>query len=240
MRPFVEINGVDSRTVDGLLITSIPPITKAPIRTERTEIEGRDGDIIERLGYSSYDRPLEIGLYGNYNVDDVISYFQTEGDIIFSNEPDKVYKFAVYDQIDFERLIRFKTATVNIHCQPFKYSATEESEYTGSRYNRSKISLNVRNNGNIYAQPTIYFYGKGNVKVVINGETKIEVKLGTATLYKITINSEEFNAVDEYGNLVNRYIKGDYEDLVLPIGDNEVTVNGTVRQLRVSNYSRWI
>ena len=108
--------------MQGLLIQSLPPITKPKIRTERIEIDGRDGDIITELGYEAYDRQVTIGLYGNYDVDEVIRYFNSEGVATFSNEPYKYYNYKILDQIDLERLIRFKTATVTFHVQPFKYS----------------------------------------------------------------------------------------------------------------------
>ena len=125
MRNYVIINGVNSLTIQGLAINILPTITKAPMRTMREEIDGRDGDITTNLGYGAYNKSLEIGLFGNYNVDDVIAFFNTKGTIIFSDENDKVYNFEIVDQIDFAKLIKFRTATINIHCQPFKYPLNE-------------------------------------------------------------------------------------------------------------------
>lgn len=125
MRNYVIINGVNSLTIQGLAINILPTITKAPMRTMREEIDGRDGDITTNLGFGAYNKTLEIGLFGNYNVDDVIAFFNTKGTIIFSDENDKVYNFEIVDQIDFAKLIKFRTATINIHCQPFKYPLNE-------------------------------------------------------------------------------------------------------------------
>ena len=124
---YIELNGKSSLDVQGLLIQSLPPITKPKIRTETTEIDGRDGDIVTRLGYSAYDRDVSIGLSWNYDIDEVIQYFvdNDKGTVLFSNEEDKLYKYEILDQIDFEKLIRFKTATVKFHMQPFKYSSIE-------------------------------------------------------------------------------------------------------------------
>lgn len=120
------LNGVKSNTVKGLLIQSLPMISKPLIRTEIEEIDGRDGDIVTPLGYSAYDKEMVIGLYGDYDIDDVIAFFDSEGQVTFSNEPDKYYNYQIIEQIDFERLIRFKTATVTFHVQPFKYSAVDQ------------------------------------------------------------------------------------------------------------------
>lgn len=122
---YIILNGKRSSDVNGLLIQSLPSISKPLMRTEIEEIDGRDGDIVTKLGYSAYDKEMEVGLYGNFNIDDVISYFDSEGTVIFSNEPDKFYKYQILEQIDFEKLLRFKTAKVTFHVQPFKYSAVD-------------------------------------------------------------------------------------------------------------------
>ena len=124
---YVIINGVNSNTKNGLGINELPPITKPSMRTQTEEIDGRDGDIITKLGYSAYDKTITIGLFGTgYDVNDIISFFTSEGTITFSNEPDKYYKFTMLEQIDVESLLRFKTASITFHCQPFKYPLTEK------------------------------------------------------------------------------------------------------------------
>lgn len=147
------LNEKKSTLIKGLLIQSLPPISKPLVRTQIEEIDGRDGDIVTKLGYSAYDKEMSIGLFGDYDIDEVIEFFDSEGEVIFSNEPDKYYKYQILDQIDFERLIRFKTATVTFHCQPFKFSAVDDDftisknkihpkPYTLSRYG---VSVEVEN-----------------------------------------------------------------------------------------------
>ena len=125
MIPFIIINGKSSKDVDGLIIQSLPPITKPAMRNLIEEIDGRDGDIITKLGYGAYDKTFTIGLRGTYNVDDVIEFLNQDGTIIFSNEMDKYYNFTMLEQIDFEKLLRYKTAEVTIHVQPFKYGVAD-------------------------------------------------------------------------------------------------------------------
>lgn len=125
MRDYVIINGVSSLTINGLAISKLPPISKSLMRNMKEEIDGRDGDIITELGYSAYDKEMEIGLYGNFDINEIISFFNGEGTITFSNESDKHYYFKILDQIDYEKLLKFKTATITFHCQPFKYPNSE-------------------------------------------------------------------------------------------------------------------
>ena len=125
---YLILNGTNSNTIPGLIISSLPPITKPEMRVAIDEIDGKDGDQITKLGYSANDKEIEIGLSYNYDVNQVLAFFNTEGIVTFSNEPDKYYRYTIVDQIDLERLIRFKTAKVTMHVQPFKYELTEEEK----------------------------------------------------------------------------------------------------------------
>ena len=138
---YIELNGKSSLDVQGLLVQSLAPITKPKIRTETTEIDGRDGDIVTRLGYSAYDKEISIGLYGNYDIDEVIQYFveNDKGTVLFSNEEEKIYKYEILDQVDFEKLLRFKTAKVKFHVQPFKMSSIEDKTIVNISSSNSTI-----------------------------------------------------------------------------------------------------
>lgn len=122
---YVELNGEKSTSVKGLIIQSLPPITKPKMRTSNATIDGRDGDVVTKLGYSAYDKEVGIGLHGDFDIDDAIAFFDSEGEVVFGNEPDKYYRYQILDQIDFERLVRFRTAKVKMHVQPFKYDAVD-------------------------------------------------------------------------------------------------------------------
>lgn len=126
MFPYIILNGVSSKTINGLLIQNLPPITKPEMRTSIEEIDGRDGDIITDLGYSAYDKSFEIGITDKSIVNQVIGFLNSEGTVTFSNEPTMVYQYKIVKQIDFERLLRFKTASVTMHVQPFKKCLTEK------------------------------------------------------------------------------------------------------------------
>lgn len=124
---YIELNGEKSTSVKGLIIQSLPPISKPKMRTSIETIDGRDGDIVTKLGYSAYDKEVSIGLHGDFDIDDAIAFFDSDGEVVFGNEPDKYYRYQILDQIDFERLVRFRTAKVKMHVQPYKYDAVDRT-----------------------------------------------------------------------------------------------------------------
>ena len=176
-RDYVIINGKNSLTISGLAIKTLPPISKPLMRTMREEIDGRDGDINTELGYQAYDKPLEVGLFGNYDINEIIAFFNSKGTIVFSDEPDKFYNFQILDKIDFTKLVKFRTAMVNIHCQPFKYPVEEtpiEVEYEYVTGEGTSISLDT-NEGEF-------------VELQLNGNAEE----GTGVVNVVTGNNELF------------------------------------------------
>ena len=231
---YVILNGKKSTAVQGLLIRELPPVSKPQIRSNIETIDGRDGDIITKLGYAAYDKQLLIGLRGQYDIDDVIEYFNSEGTVTFSNEDDKYYNFQILEAINFERLIRFRQATVTFHVQPFKYSLSEGNTHYTLK-NNSEILVN--NSGNIYSKPVIALYGSNTCGIYLNGSQVFSIDFGIDD--NITIDTE---ALEAYSGttLKNRIVTGNYDNFYLPVGANTIKFTGSVTQCFIRNYSRWI
>lgn len=233
MRNHILLNNNNSMNIRGLLIQSLPPISLPKMRTRTEEIDGRDGDIITRLGYSSYDKTIKIGLTYNYNVDDVIEYFNnnSSGEVVFSNESDKIYKFVMVEQIDFERLLRFKEAEVTFHVQPYKYDFNETTK------DETNFPITVHNSGNVPSKPILTIYATGTITVSLNGIEMFSIVMGDNEY--IEIDTEGMNAYMG-GVLLNRNVTGDYSQFALAVGDNTLSFTGTVTEVLVERYSRWI
>lgn len=222
---------ISSDTIKGLLISELPSITKPSIRTSITEIEGKDGDIVEELGYSSYDKTIKIGLTKDYNIDEIIKYFTGTGDLILSNEPDKVYKASIYNQINYEKLLRFKTATVEFHVQPYKYLKNEKIV---SLNITNEKELEVNNVGLEDSKPIITLYGEGIVDIYIND----------LEIFKINID-EDFVIIDSLeeeaykdDNLKNRNMTGEFP--ILKTGTNKISWSGNLTKIEIQPKSRWL
>ena len=210
----ITLNGQESTEIAGLLIQELPPISKPLIRTEIEEIDGRDGDIVTPLGYSAYDKEITIGLYGNFDIDEIIAYFNSQGTVTFSNEPDKYYNYQIIDQIDFERLVRFRTATVTFHVQPFKYS-TEETARTVTNpgggqnlFNGTDYSIKRYSNGipveDGSAQITINSSTPTSLNFTYNATGYYMVLSNTIQLQPNTTYTVAFYRTDSVSDNVNR------------------------------------
>lgn len=233
MNYYVILNGVNSNTKTGLAIKELPPITKPLMRTYKEEIDGRDGDLITDLGYSAYDKQLEIGLYGSYDINSIITFFNSKGTVTFSNESDKYYRYQIINQIDYEKLLKFKTAVITLHCQPFKYKVGETPITLTSGDNT------INNTGNIYAKPVITIVGSGTITISLGGNQIFSIDMSNNS--KIVIDTENLEAYDpDNGQLLNRIVTGDYDLFKIESGSNTLNLSGTITTATISNYQRWL
>ena len=236
MNNYIILNGVDSRTIKGLLIQELPPISKPQIRTNIEQIDGRDGDIVTKLGYAAYNKEFTIGLYGDFDINEIINFFDSEGQVTFSNESDKYYNYQILNQVNFERLIRFRTAKVTMHIQPFKYSL-QDTPKAFTITNQTQIS--IINNGNIISKPAITIFGTGTINLYLNGIQLFVINLGDEGY--ITIDAALMEAYkDTTATLKNRLVSGNYNNFIFNTGTNTISWSGTITEINIANYTRWL
>lgn len=225
--------GVASNTITGLIICELPPITKPKMKTSIVKIDGRDGDIIEELGYESYTKTIKIGLTNNYDINQVIKYFTGTGSLILSNEANKYYNCKIIEKIDYEKLIRFKKATVKFYVQPFKYLNNEaETDLTIDQ----ETSLTVSNSGLETSKPIITLYGSGTVEISLNGSTVFTYTFPVGETEVIIDSTDEEAYLD--GTYKNRNMVGIFPKL-LP-GSNNISWTGSLTRIKVQPRSRWL
>lgn len=228
---YVIINGKNSNAYDGLQVLTLPPIVKPKMRTQVATIDGRPGDIVTRLGYEAYNKKIKVLLHDRYDLDAIESFFNSSGEVVFSNEPERVYQFETLDVIEFQRAAKFKTAEIVFHVQPYKHQYQEQPQTF------STSPAGVYNYGNTEAAPRITIAGSGTVTVSLDGYLALTITMPSAG--EITIDSAELNAYSQ-GNLANRSVSGDYNDIKLSPGLHSLTWTGTVTSVTVRNISRWI
>lgn len=229
---YIIWNNKDSRDIKGLIISELPPITKPQMRVKETVIDGVDGSIIEELGYESYNKAISIGLKIGADIDEVLEYFTGNGEIIFSNEPNRFYKARIISSIDYIRLLRYRVATVTFRVQPFKYDLLEIERYANSNRN----SMIVENIGNYTSKPIITITGSGVVELSVNG-TVICTYAFPSDEDTVILDCEKQDAYLGT-SLKNRNMIGEFP--ILNKGSNTLSWSGLVESIYVKNYSRWV
>lgn len=229
---YIIWNNKDSRDIKGLLISELPPVTKPKMRAKETIIDGVDGSIIEELGYESYDKTIAIGLKVGADIDEIAGFFTGNGEIVFSNEPDKYYRARIIKSIEFARLARFKVATVTFRVQPFKYNRVEVARQATAE----RKSMVVENIGNHTAKPLIVIRGSGRVDFTVNGTTICRYTFPSGENY-VLLDSENQDASWE-NVLKNRNMYGEFP--VFEKGNNTISWDGAVESIEIRRYSRWL
>ena len=222
----------NSNDIKGLLISDLAPISKPKMRTMTTEIDGRDGDIVEYLGYKSYVKTISIGLTKNCDIDEIIEYFNGSGNLVLSNEPDKYYNAQIIENIDYNILINFKKANVKFYVQPFKYKLNEEKIDVSIS---EQTQLEVVNVGLESSKPIFTLFGSGELHFYLNS---IEIfKYTFDDDEKVIIDSEKEEAYLN-GVLKNRNMLGEFP--LLKSGENVITWTGMLTRIIVEPRSRWL
>lgn len=225
--------GIDSETIPGLLITKIPPISKPKMKTAITKIDGRDGDVVEELGYEAYTKSIGIGLTRNYDIDQVIKYFTGMGALTISNEPNKYYIARIFDKIDYEKLLRFKTATIKFYVQPYKYLKNESLVDLNIT---SQTSAVVENKGLEKSKPIITLEGSGTVVLSLNGRNQFTYTFPEGET-EVTIDSTDEEAY-LYDEFKNRNMQGSF--INLNPGNNTISWTGSLTRITIEPRSRWL
>ena len=225
--------GKSSKNIDGLIITDLPPITKPKMKTSKIEIDGRDGDIVEKVGYESYTKSVGIGLTRNFNIDEVINYFTGEGELVLSDEPNKVYLASIYDSIEYDRLLRMRKATIKFYVQPYKYLKNEDKVELDVT---TQTSVEVINKGLEISKPIISLDGSGTVEIAVNNINIFKYTFPNDET-KVIIDSLEEEAYFE-GIYKNRNMLGEFPKL--SVGSNVISWSGTLTKISIEPKSRWL
>ena len=124
-----------------------------------------------------------------------------------------------------------------MHVQPFKYSAVEGVR-TFSITNEEEITIN--NSGNFVSKPVITINGTGTINLEVNGYEVLVINLGDSA-NSVTIDTANMEAYNQNtSQLMNRDVTGDYDNLYLNAGKNIISWTGTITQIQIQNYSRWL
>ena len=227
--PYFIYNGIDSRMM-GVIVTAMPSTVRAAQRVESVKVPGRSGSLHETDGsYDNYTKTMECSIKNRQKIDDIAAWLTGSGEIIFSSEPDKVYRVTISNTISIAQMMRtFQKFQVSFDTYPFKYSVNRFDE--ALELEKPAVILGK---GTVYSQPVITVYGSGAVALTINGA---DYPLGNVDDY-VTINSE----IEECykGDLNRNNIFSADEFPRLEPGDNTISWTGNVEKIEIQPNWRW-
>lgn len=138
------------RDLPNIIIESLGERVKPQQEAEKISIAGRNGAIYIRQGYSDSTRTIRVGLLPNGSINDVVKFFNNEGRVIFSDDPNYYYEFLQLGQITFNKMGIYKEAEIELILKPFHYELDKEIVSYDS-------FCDVRNLGTVYSTPLIQF-----------------------------------------------------------------------------------
>ena len=219
-------NGIDSRQYN-MILTKTPNRIRPPrIYTEQVAYGG-DGSIITPLGYGSYDMSLNVGIADTTYIDEICAWLNGSGELTISDDPGKYMNVHFLEQINFEKLMKFKTASITVRCQPFRYKVNDNV------YSTSNKTFTVTNAGNYVSRPCITILGTGTCSVSVNGN-----KIFDVSELPITIDSLSF---ESYYNGINKNRKKTGGYIELNPGSSKIEVTGdNVGNIEMRRCDRWL
>lgn len=234
MRPFFKFK--DKKSTDlGLGIVQLPDRIKPEEIINTIEIPGRSGSLhTETQTYKSYT--ISIVCYLNFlaktpkNIDNIIHWLNGSGELIISQEIDKIYDARIVNTIPFSNILGvFPEFLVNFEVQPFKRSKNSKNDII--TINKKTI---INNKGNIYSLPKITIWGSGNVDLLVNNQV---FRINNIDEY-VTIDSK-YQEVYK-GNLNKNNTYNSFSFPIFQIGKNEISFIGNVRKLEIEPNWAWI
>lgn len=224
MKPWFIWNGMNSDAM-GLWISKLPKITRAPERYEQVEIPGRAGKLTLLEGddvYDDYVKEVSVQTV-NWNplLHEVINKLRGEGDMVFSNEIDRVYHGRIAPEVAFERLGNsLLQAKIQIITEPFKRNRYEAKD----RISSSDSVINIYNPGDVASRPYVSVTGVGNYTGITIGGVSMGFDSLTGTI-DIDCDAE---VITYLNSGVREIWTGSYigEFWKIPVGASQIAVTG--------------
>lgn len=210
-------NGISGKE-KGVLVAERPAIPTATKNVEYIKIAGKDETVATDPDENTYDDiiiTIKIGFRVNPEEFGKMSrqlknWLDGDGKLSFSDDPEVFYIVKNVEMTKEERkLKRMGTYEVNFTCSPFSYLKSGAQEYNLSQ---------VTNNEYLMCHPIYKITGEGVCKLSVNGST-VSANVGQY----LTIDTDRMLAYRADGTIENTRITGDYENLYLKPGKNQLS-----------------
>lgn len=206
-------------------VISLPPIQLSTEKLEEKEVEGGDGTLTYRYGYTSDEKEVEADYIGN-NPIRVANWLQGNGKVIFGNLQDRYYKARINNIIPLQEVIKngLYNFAIKFKCQPFGYLL--EGEYPIDITKSGTVLCNVK--ATYKSLPIITAYGTGEGVLTINSINYTFKNINGS----ISLDSE----IQEVLNNQGEYFESDYFP-ELKVGENTISFSGGITKVVIT--PRW-
>lgn len=226
----IEYNGYTPENF-GAFLPDYPQISSAKRQYEAVAVPGMDGRLISTDDY--YDNitvSCTISVIHKkllYRMDELKRWLRGTGRLRLSDMQDRYLEVLAVDTEGLERKLRqYGTFTVEFICYPYQFMNTGDVE----------IDCNeLRFNPFDRCKPVYRIIGNGTCTINVNGKT-----LTTTIGEELTIDSRRMIAYKQRDTeWLNTSVTGDYEDLWLASGKQEISVSDGF-ELKIKPYWGWI
>lgn len=198
-----------------------PVIPAGKAGYESVKVPGRDGTLYRRTGTVD-DISIEVSVGFKVKRELWVEQYRSlkrwltgTGPLSFSDDPDYFYKVKKVAIKSIERKTgRLGLAKAEFLCQGYQYLQSGNFDYPydclSARYNPCDVA----------AHPIYRITGEGKCTLTVNGKS-MAAQVGQ----NLTIDTERMLAYRQDGTLQNMAVTGDYEELYLAPGENEVNIS---------------
>ena len=231
--PYFIFKGKKSTDM-GLLLSSLPAVTKPKRKTNKISIPGRNGTETEDLGiYEGYTISIGCGFENIHEVDidRLWRWLDGKGNLILSTEPSKQYNARLDGSISMTD-VYWITADflLQFDVEPFKYAVNPQNDFV----EMTKKEMTLYNRGTYIAEPVITLYGSGTVSIAINGT---EYSCSGVSGF-VTIDSTSSMVYKEGENKNSNYQSRAFP--ILDMGENKISISSGVTKAEIIPNWRWI
>lgn len=221
----------------GVVVTSLPPITKALKRDEPQPVPGRHGSLhvqdgaYEEIllmisGYLPYEQGVTVA-----PMEKIKAWLNGNGLLTLSDVPDRAYYARVLDAVSYSPFVvgfSDRVFQVGFWCDPL---AREVEEETITLYRAQSID----NPGTETALPKIEVTGTGDILIAV-GDIYVQLSglNGTAVI------DSEIKSVYVQGGGAGGVTLIDRAFPVLPVGETNISWTGNVTSVQVTPRWRWL
>lgn len=152
----------------GLWVSELPAPRKAPERVEELTVPGRPGTLHVKEGdnvHEGYARECTVTAKAGADFAAILTWLSGDGEVIFSNEPDRAYDAQIFGEVQFTRSGNaLKKATIPFFVHPHKRQYPPESPVAMT------ADGSIRNPGTVASRPLVQITFTGTCTVSIGGE----------------------------------------------------------------------